>query len=182
MRSRRASNVPGGNGRRSRIPESMRPWLDRIVVNEAIRTRHRPGPTVIDLSPRAAGPAADEWLALRLAFAAALSGAAGGDRIAPLPGLFRRRHRRAGRRPTRDRPLAPATCQRPPSLSPRRGARRHFDQRRTTRREVRTFLHAEAKASPHEPRTVRLPSSPSGGGSHVGTPRGVPSCSSWPRS
>jgi RNA polymerase sigma factor (sigma-70 family) len=46
----------------------MRPWLDRIVVNEAIRSRARPRPAVVDLAA-AVGPArADEWAELRSAF------------------------------------------------------------------------------------------------------------------
>lgn len=46
----------------------MRPWLDRIVVNEAIRSRGRPRPTVVDLASTAGQARADEWAGLRMAF------------------------------------------------------------------------------------------------------------------
>jgi RNA polymerase sigma factor (sigma-70 family) len=49
--------------------ERMRPWLDRIVVNEAIRSRGRPRPTVVDLTATAGRARADEWAGLREAFA-----------------------------------------------------------------------------------------------------------------
>ena len=49
--------------------ERMRPWLDRIVVNEAIRTRRGPRPTVVDLAATAGPARADEWAGLRMAFA-----------------------------------------------------------------------------------------------------------------
>ena len=49
--------------------ERMRPWLDRIVVNEAIRSRARPRPTVVDLAATAGQARADEWAGLREAFA-----------------------------------------------------------------------------------------------------------------
>ncbi len=49
-------------------PERMRPWLDRIVVNEAIRSKSRPRPTVVDLATTVGPSRADEWAALREAF------------------------------------------------------------------------------------------------------------------
>ena len=49
--------------------ERMRPWLDRIVVNEAIRSRSRPRPTIVDLAAAAGQARADEWADLRAAFA-----------------------------------------------------------------------------------------------------------------
>jgi RNA polymerase sigma-70 factor (ECF subfamily) len=49
-------------------PERMRPWLDRIVVNEAIRTKSRPRPTVVDLAATVGPSRADEWAGLREAF------------------------------------------------------------------------------------------------------------------
>ena len=48
--------------------ERMRPWLDRIVVNEAIRSRSRPRPTVVDLAAVTDHARADEWAGLREAF------------------------------------------------------------------------------------------------------------------
>ena len=48
-------------------PHRIRPWLDRIVVREAIRIRHRATPTVVDLS-REIDPGVDEWAAVRHAF------------------------------------------------------------------------------------------------------------------
>ncbi len=48
--------------------ERMRPWLDRIVVNEAIRSRSRPRPTIVDLAATAGQARADEWAGLREAF------------------------------------------------------------------------------------------------------------------
>jgi RNA polymerase sigma factor (sigma-70 family) len=49
-------------------PERLRPWLDRIVVREAIRSRHRVRPTVVDLT-LAVDHQADEWATVRQAFA-----------------------------------------------------------------------------------------------------------------
>ena len=49
-------------------PERMRPWLDRIVVNEAIRSKSRPRPTVVDLTATVGLSRADEWAGLREAF------------------------------------------------------------------------------------------------------------------
>jgi RNA polymerase sigma-70 factor, ECF subfamily len=48
--------------------ERMRPWLDRIVVNEAIRSKGRPRPTVVDLTATIGPARADEWAGLREAF------------------------------------------------------------------------------------------------------------------
>ena len=50
-------------------PERMRPWLDRIVVHESIRSKSRPRPAVVDLAATAGSARADEWTALRAAFA-----------------------------------------------------------------------------------------------------------------
>ena len=50
-------------------PERMRPWLDRIVVNEAIRSRARPRPAIVDLAAEELPTRADEWAELRAAFA-----------------------------------------------------------------------------------------------------------------
>jgi RNA polymerase sigma-70 factor (ECF subfamily) len=49
-------------------PERMRPWLDRIVVNEAIRSKSRQRPTVVDLATTVGPSRADEWAGLREAF------------------------------------------------------------------------------------------------------------------
>jgi RNA polymerase sigma-70 factor (ECF subfamily) len=49
--------------------ERLRPWLDRIVVREAIRAGSRRLRAVADLPVHALSPArADEWVALRIAF------------------------------------------------------------------------------------------------------------------
>ena len=49
-------------------PDRLRPWLDRIVVREAIRARRRMRPTVVDLT-RSVETRTDEWATVRQAFA-----------------------------------------------------------------------------------------------------------------